>query len=500
MKYRSISLNGNKDDYYSLVKYKDEYKDFLVELKKMNKKLAYVVEHAPKIFSESSDHQSYMIFRNGNFEGEYQCVGAIGIETSTDEKNLEVGVELNEKYFRSKSKMVELIEQLVDSLKLFFYDKENIEINLINDIDLSKINALEFSKKVYDEKLTTYICENKINNELIPKLTEEITRAKNNLSNCSQGWWEDEKNYVFSDIDANIDKELINEINGGFISYPEMFSKVEKIYWKKINSLRSTRKISFYRDGNIKLIKYSKNNNKGIYYEFAYNILGNSFNLKSQKYGGENVETLDIDENPYYTNIKTDKLNILEPKDGNKKRITFISPIVDNSSISLELWVDKQNEIKGCYIDFRTHRNNNKKINGLYALRIEPEQDHFKFSIRFISRKGNAYGDFSCDLLKTEEELFSTIIDGKFTIELINELIRKVIPIINIKAKKYKKPSIPTENITVIPNFLNTFINTIDFLSQIKGEIPLPHLQNILNEFVIKNSENKKDIKKRILK
>ena len=50
MKYRSISLNGNEYSHYSLVKYKNEYKEYLVDLKKMNKELAESVENYPKIY------------------------------------------------------------------------------------------------------------------------------------------------------------------------------------------------------------------------------------------------------------------------------------------------------------------------------------------------------------------------------------------------------------------------------------------------------------------
>ena len=169
MKYRSISLNGNEYSHYSLVKYNNEYKEYLVDLRNMNKELAESVEKYPKIYSELSDNQSYMIFQD-----KYRCVGAINIETSTDEKNLEIKVQLNEKYFTSKQEIVKVIEQLTESLKLYFFDKEKIEITLINNIDLSKVNFHKYHKTVYDENLTTYTCTNKKNNLLIPKLVEEV--------------------------------------------------------------------------------------------------------------------------------------------------------------------------------------------------------------------------------------------------------------------------------------------------------------------------------------
>ena len=96
MKYRSITLNGNKRHNYRLVKYTTEYKIDLEELKNINYELAECVEQCPTIYSEQSDHQSYMIFN-----GRRNCVGAIYIGTSSDEKNLEIKLQFKEEDFRT---------------------------------------------------------------------------------------------------------------------------------------------------------------------------------------------------------------------------------------------------------------------------------------------------------------------------------------------------------------------------------------------------------------
>lgn len=491
MKYRNISLNGNKGWHYNLVKYNDEYKKYLVELRNMNEELADSVELCPKIYSELSEHQSYMIF-----QGEYRCVGAIKIGTSTDKKNLEIEVQLNEKHFTSQQEIIKVIEQLIESLKLYFFDKENIEINLINNIDLSKVNSYKYHQKVYDENLITYTCTNKKNNVLIPKLVEEVNRTEKYLTDWGQSWWQDIDDY---ELHYDFDSELISEIDKGSITLPELFSKVETLLWTSINSAKSSRSITFSRNGNVEFSKSSHYWKNGIDYEFTYNILSDNFHLKSIIRNGSKKESLDIDENSYFTNIKTNQLNVLHSKEGKRKRINYTSPVIDNSSIAIELWTDEQNEIESCYVDFRTHKNNGK-INGLYALRIAPQRYYDKFSIRFISRKGDRYRDFSEEISKSDEELLSTIVDGKITIELINELIRKVIPIINNRANSYKKQSISTMNETIISNLTNSKTKAINFVKQIKGEIPLPHLQENLEKFIIEHDINKKDNKKRILK
>ncbi len=491
MKYRNISLNGNKYYYYGLAKYNDEYKKFLEKLRIINEDMADSVEHCPKIYSESSEHQSYLILQSN-----YRCVGAINIETSTDERNLEVEIQLNEKCFNSQEKIIELIEQLIESLKLYFFDKEKIEINLINNIDLSKINPYKYHKRVYDENLTTYTCTNKKNNLLIPKLVEEIISTEKNLTDWGQSW---RQIYGKHELYYDFDLELMNEIKNGTVTLPELFSKVETMIWTNINSGKSSRSISFSKNGIIDFTKNSHDLKNGVDYEFSYNILNNNFNMKSKSRKNSKKELLEINEDSFFTNIKINQINILHSKETKRKRINYTSPIIHNSSIAVELLINEENEIERCYVDFRTHKNNGK-INGLYALRIAPERYFDKFSMRFISRKGYRYSDFSEEILKNEEELFSAIIDGNLTVELIDELIRKVIPIINKKSIIYNKQPISPINEKLISNLIGSETKAFNFVKQIKGEIPLPHLQENLEEFISEHDNNKNDSKKRILK
>ena len=489
MKYRSVSLNGNKDCNYGLVKYNDNYKDYLEDLRQMNEELADAVERCPKIYSELSEHQSYMIF-----DGPYRCVGAVNIGTSTDEKNLEIEVQLNEKSFDSQREIAQVIEQLVESLKLYFYDKEAIEINLINNIDLSKINPYKYKKSVYDEKLTTYTCENQRNNELIPKLCDEVSKTEKKLTDWGQCWQQSLDNH---ELYWDFDDQIMREINYETITLPELFSKVATVSWIGISSLKSSRNINFSRNGHIKFTKNSHDWEKGLNYTFIYNVLNDDFKLETNR--GQKSKFLEIDENQYWTIIKTKQLNVFLSKENNRKRINYTTPVVDNSSIAVELWTNEQNEIENCYVDFRTHKNNGK-VNGLYALRISPQNYYDKFSIRFISRKGYRYDDFSESISDTDDELFSTIVDGKLTPEIIDELIRKIIPIINKRATEYKKKTISEENHAIISNSINAELQAINFIKEIKGEIPLPHLYESLEKFIIKNSKDKNNNKKKILK
>lgn len=488
MKYRSITLNGNKNYTYSLVKYTDDYKRQLEEFRKINSELADSVEQGPKIYSEQSEHQSYMIVRDRHY-----CVGTIYIGTSCDEKDLEIKMQLDEKYFYSSADIFSMVDQIIDSLGLYFFDKKNIEIELLNNVDLSQFNRFKYNKKVYDARLTTYTCSNHRNN-LIPAIINEMVQTEDKLTEWKQSWLQKFNMVSYPDVDYEFDGPLLEDYEKGVIPSDEMFFKVDSISWHGISSTKSTRSIDFYRDGKIHFNKDSKDIN-GINYDFDYHVLGDWFKFKT--YGFFNKQPLVIDENAYYTKIGLGNLSILNSKDNQRKRINYVTPTINNSSIEVELWTNNEDEIERCYIDFRTHKGNGK-VNGLYALRIIPEYNIFK--LNFISRDGFRYGDFSKQLIENSEELYSAIFDGKLTYELIDELIKRLIPIINHKAINSSRKTIAQENNTAISNVLEIENQAINFIKQIKGEIPLPHLQANVENFVENNQIKTESVKKLLKK
>ena len=492
MKYRNITLNGNKEYLYSLIKYSEKYTKHLEEFRRINPELSKDVEMCPKIYSELSEHQSYMIFRDN-----YACVGIIYIGTSIDEKNLEVKVQFDEKCFQTKNDIVALIEQLIDSLGLYFYNKESIEIELLNNIDLSQYKRFKFKKKLYDEKLTTYIYSNKGNNTLIPALITEISETESKLTSWNQYWMQQIDLTTSQDIDYDygIDDALIEEYTKGTIPLQEIFYKANALFWLGIESKNCIRKINFSGNGAIMFDKYSKDPN-GIHYNFKYNVLGEWFEFKT--YDIVNDTQLTIDENSVYTRIKSKGLTnieIFKNKENGKKKISYTGPIKNSTSIWVELVFDEDESIERCYIDFRTHKGNGK-ISGLYALRIIPGNIFSKFALNHIGRSGNRSFDFS-HLLPTE--VLNATIPGELTIELVNEIINKTIPVINQISGTKHKPFILSEEKHLEPNITETEKQIIDFIKQIKGEIPLPHLQENLEKFVEANS-SKNINKKRQLK
>ena len=114
-----------------------------------------------------------------------------------------------------------------------------------------------------------------------------------------------------------------------------------------------------------------------------------------------------------------------------------------------------------------------------------------------MSRGGRKGYDFA-HLLPTD--LFSAIIPGELTIELIDDIIYKSILVINQIAGIKHKQFVSLEENCIVSNVIGVEKQTIEFIKQIKGEIPLPHLQEILETFIQGNNRNKTKGKERVLK
>lgn len=142
MEYRSIMFTKNEKWQLALIKYTEEYQKHLEQIKRFNKELVDSIERCPKIYSESSEHQSYMIFL-----GEDYCIGGIKIGTSFDERNQELEIHFDEKNICLPEEITEITELIVDGISRNFPDKEEIEIRLLNDVDLSRYHKYKYKKK-----------------------------------------------------------------------------------------------------------------------------------------------------------------------------------------------------------------------------------------------------------------------------------------------------------------------------------------------------------------
>lgn len=485
MEYKDISIIGNSEELRALTKYTDGYKKYIKQLREINKEFADLIEQ----------NVGYIILHR-----DCRCLGAINIQVPENDSKLEIQLHLREKYFHSQEEFSDAVEEIINPIGVYFYDKEEIEISLINNIDLSRIHPGYYHKKISDDGKVTYTYSNSRNNLLIPMLVEEMNDTEETLTELGLSWSESIENYRLMDRfgDTHIDQEL-----NGVITLPKLFSKSKTIFWKDIDSSKSHRDINFSRDGHIELSKRKRNRNyfslnNRTSYTVSYNILSDGFKLESRVEKDDTTEILNINENDWYTKIETNQASLFRSKDGKRKTIRYISPKVDNTSIAVELYINEQDEIERCNIDFRVHKNNGK-IKGTLAVRIAPQKDYAKFTINYITRGGTKYDDFLEELLENEEELISTLISGNLTSESIDELIPKVIPIFNDWAEKNGREPISTTNQVTISSIMDIEQNAVNFLKQISGEIPLPHLQNIIKKYIITNDKSKSNTKIKVL-
>ena len=441
MKYKSISLNGTDKYQYSLVKYEEKYNDIIKQLKTINVDLLNSVLQCPKIYSEDSEHQAYMIVK-----GDDIGVGATYIGTSCDEKDLEVTLQLDESEFASETEMYMLINQLVHSLGLYCYERENIYINLINKIDLSKYNALKYKREYHYMSMDTYCCNNKKYNEIIPLILKEIKSCENTLVSWKQTWWQKLQHTSLDNLHYLFDDEYLVDRD---IPIDEMFNKVDTVTWSNINSKTSEREITFNVDGDVSFSKRSKNPN-GSSYSFDYNVLREGFKLRSGEFSLLNSKN-DVE-------VRNSNLEISKDKEEDKVSIKYISPVVNNCSLFVQALI-KDNLVEKCYVDYRVHKTNGK-IKRMYLLR-EKEGD---YTVNYRTKKGDVSRIYS-----------GSIFEGK-DIESVDSLMNKttdVVSYIDENAFPY----------TTLSYLINS-VDVIDMLKNIKGEIPLPYLKEQMDNFI----------------
>ena len=454
MKYKSISLNGTDKHQYSLVKYEDKYKSILDSMEGIDDYLIDSVIACPVLYSVNSDHQAYMLVKDDDIG-----VGATYIGTSTDEKDLEVKLQLDKSKFTDETEMYMLINQLVDSLGLYCYERKNIYINLINKIDLSKYNGLKYNRKYLLPNIFTYVCSNNKYNTLIPLLLKEIKGCEDTLVSWKQTWWQEIQHRTLEDFHLLFDNDDIEKSD-------EMFNKAVSF---SLVDYTQDRDITFDIDGNVRFSKKIKKNDSTC--EFTYNVRKDGFKL--------NTFDFLLEDNQSHTKIITSNEEIISSKEKGTKKITYKSGVVDKSSIYAEVRLDNNDDIDKCYIDFRTHRNNGK-INGMYLIRINNRDKKFSFSYR--TRKGNIckYDD---NIYYDDERLSMGTLKNR--IEFFRDAINRC----------YRNGRGAISSDIDISDLDNTEKDVVSFMQQIKGEIPLPYLQEQIDKFILEYSKSKKDDK-----
>ena len=229
------------------------------------------------------------------------------------------------------------------------------------------------------------------------------------------------------------------------------------------------------------ILVFSKISKKkdGIKYSFNYNVLRDGFCFETSDFS--------LVDNRFYTKIKTPNEEVIKNKSTGMKRVLYQSDVVDKSSIYAEVKLDDNDDIDKCYIDFRTHKNSNKiwyknkaKITGMYLIRINNKDKNFSFSYR--TRKG--------DICKYDDNIYYD--DESLSMDTLKDRIKFFIDTIN---SCYRNGRGAISSDINISDLVNTEKDVVNFMKQIKSEIPLPYLQEQIDKFILEYSNSKSNDK-----
>lgn len=293
MRYQNITLNRNDEEkvIYSLVMYNKKYKRQLDCLKKLNQNIARQVKRCN---GDKYDLQAYMIFRNTS-----KCIGGILIDTS-DKETLCIKIIIESAYFINEEEVIMFIERLINTLGLYFYEKENIAIQLLNNIDLTKSKNSLFIN--LDDN--TYAYSNLYMNKLISALLLEIESAFKIEGWASHFEIRDDAD-IFDDFNESIKREYLKEC----IPLSEIFNKMSKVI---LENEKENKRIVFNCNGDIEYQKFSEHD-KSQDFSFSYNVMQKGFQFIShtkncfveEKYHYPNYLSLD-DVNEVLRQVKDD--------------------------------------------------------------------------------------------------------------------------------------------------------------------------------------------------
>ena len=279
----------------------------------------------------------------------------------------------------------------------------------------------------------------------------------------------------------NISEEINNikyNLACNNISYNENIDiEHNKIKLSNIKINNSICNITFYKNG---YIKYENTTNK-ICYEFIYNIFNNDFKFNSY-YIKNNIKKdfISIDKNIDYTEIIYGLFSVKFNNWKDKKRLCYTTLNNNNSSIDTIIWVNKDNIIRDCYIDFIKYRNNGTP-KGKYSLRIFSNEKPIYISLNYISCNGNFISNYPNAIKDEDINTYNAIMNQEITYKLVNKLIDDISIMIN-NGKLYNNENINIQNIHI--NFYGKEKEILRFLNDINKDIPSDYLKTIIDEFI----------------
>lgn len=389
----------------------------------------------------------YLIFSNYHNESVAQ------VTINNNDKDLYIDIKYLDNYVRSEEKYETLINYIIDNISLLYYDKEYIYATINNVNNYKYYSWCIKDVTINDNNFKTYKISNMYNKKFVTKLLEDIKNTRYNLANNNISWDEIRE---FSDIETLVYNNKI---------------KLNNIKIK--NALCN---ITYDKDGSM---RYESSSNK-ISYDFIYRIDNDEFKFNSYYIkNGKKKDFISINRNRKFTEIIYGMFSIRFNNREDKKRLCYTTINNKNSSIDTIIWVNKDNIIRDCYIDFIKYRNNGSP-KGKYSLRIFSNEKPVYFALDYISRNGNFISNYPNAIKDEDIDTYNAIMNQEITYKLVNKLIDDISLMIN-NGKLYNNENINIQNIHI--NFYGKEKEILRFLNDINNFIPSDYLKSIIDDF-----------------
>ncbi len=438
LNFRNFTLRGR--DLLSFVKYNNR-----VDLNGLNSvdelplKLKKAVASC-RYFPDDSDFQGYLIYRGEPYVG--YPIGLMVLDAK-NRSYLQVNLEFTESILADSkpavvAKITEITEDIINALKLSFYEKRSIKVKVFNDLLIN----YDYDNAFYQPSDLTLTEANERHNYL-PKLIDEMRAYEDLFMSLNLGWEE-----TYLDFSDTVDYVTQMERLSHRLPMEQIFNYAEGVEWKNIQRKNKTAKVVFNRDGKVLYTSIDKGykdglNNGRLYTSTSveYNIgTPNTFSLLANfyrdGYHGAYVVNNMANTRRIHTNLIFDSIGQgidcytkmeLDKKTGLRTYNVIIDSSYELTAICLQLAIKANGELDHCYVDFDSIKASTGKINGSYLLRIYPSA----MTLSFVHRKGdkNNYqlGDDIDKLIASQ---------GHIDVALLTSLIGSALEKINVLASR----------------------------------------------------------------
>lgn len=250
-------------------------------------------------------------------------------------------------------------------------------------------------------------------------------------------------------------------------------------------------------EGRPNYFRYLKNS-KDYKADLTFNQLGDMFDANIST---PNNESIKIHHGGIYNqtiiNNKFGKLEIMNLKDKKYKLMKFISCKENHTSLAISLYLNKDNEVVKCYVDYRLHKHSKNidkgKIKGIYSLRIDSEYN--QFNMFHQTRSGLIYRYPHNKNTIPHKDLYYAIQTGDLRVDNLDMLIDTYYNVFNEYSYSYNKDKLynPAKNFVV--DMLESYKSIMDLMNNIKDDTSVSQLKHSICSYTSEEKGNKNKVK-----